>query len=136
MSTTASTPAGTYPITITGTSGSLVHTAGVSLTVTPSSTSTVPGTPAAPRATAANGKGVNVAWSAPSNTGGSPITGYRLYRGTTSTSQATLVATLGNVTSFKDTTTARGTTYYYAVSAVNAVGPSAKSPPSAAVRAK
>ena len=86
--------------------------------------------------TPANGKGVNVAWSVPSNTGGSAITGYRVYRGTTSPGQTTLVANLGNVLSYKDTTTTRGATYYYAVSAVNSVGEGPKSLPSPGVRAK
>jgi hypothetical protein len=33
-----------------------------------------------------------------------------------------LVASLGNVTTLKDTTTGRGSTYFYAVTAVNGVG--------------
>ncbi len=136
VSTATSTGAGSYPVTITGTSGSVTHTTSVTLVVQAGSTATAPGAPAAPRVSAANGKGVNVAWSAPSDTGGSAITGYRVYRGTTSASQGTLVTTLGTVLSYKDTTTTRGTTYYYAVSAINVAGEGPKSPPSAAVRAK
>ena len=136
VSTSASTPPGTYPITITGTSGTITHTTGTSLTVTAASTATVPGAPGAPRVTPANGKGVNVAWSVPSNAGGSAITGYRVYRGTTSPGQTTLVANLGNVLSYKDTTTTRGATYYYTVSALNSVGEGPQSPLSQGVRAK
>jgi hypothetical protein len=136
VATTSTTAAGTYPLTITGTSATITHTTGTSLTVTAASTATVPGAPEAPRVTPANGKGVNVAWLAPSDTGGSAITGYRVYRGATSASQTTMVANLGVVLSYKDTTTTRGTTYYYAVSAVNSVGEGAKSPPSVGVRAK
>jgi hypothetical protein len=39
------------------------------------------------------------------------------------------LTTLGNVTSYKDTSTTRGATYSYAVSAINALG---EGPPSAA----
>ena len=132
---TTSTPAATSTITITGTSGSVTHSTTVSLTVNAPSSATVPEAPPPPTVSPANGKGVNVSWSPPSNNGGSPITGYRIYRGT-DTATMSLVTTLGNVSSFKDTSTTRGTTYYYAVSAINAVGEGAMSPASAAVRAK
>jgi Fibronectin type III domain len=137
VTTSASTPTGTFPLAITGTSGSVTHSTSVDLVVTPASTATVPGAPAAPSVSPANGKGVNVSWSPPSSDGGSPITGYRVYRGATSdTATMAPLTTLGNVTSFKDTSTSRGATYFYAVSAINAVGEGAKSPASAAVRAK
>ena len=137
VTTSTSTPAATSTITITGTSGSVTHSTTVSLTVNPPSSATVPGAPAAPSVSPANGKGVNVSWSPPASDGGSPITGYRVYRATTSDpSTMAPVATLGNVTTFKDTSTTRGTTYYYAVSAINAVGEGLKSAMSAAVRAR
>lgn len=63
---------------------------------------------------------VSLTWSVPSD-GGSPITGYRIYRGTSSGGE-TLRATVGNVTTFADTQVTNGTTYYYQVSAVNSVG--------------
>jgi fibronectin type 3 domain-containing protein len=107
----------------------------VTLVVNTASTGTVPGQPAAPRVAPANGKGVNVSWSAPTSDGGSPITGYRLYRGS-SPSSTTLLISLGNVTSYKDTTTSRGATYYYAVSAVNVIGPGPISPAGGPVTAK
>ena len=58
--------------------------------------------------------------------GGSAITGYRIYRGTASGGE-TLLTTVGNVTSCTDTAVANGTTYYYQVSAVNAVGEGSRS---------
>lgn len=93
------------------------------VSVTPQASSV----PAAPvlTATSASGKGVTLSWTVPSS-GGSAITGYRIYRGTTSGGQNFLVA-LGNVTSYKDTATRRGITYYYLVTAVNANG---EGPPS------
>ena len=69
-------------------------------------------------------KGVSLTWNAPTSNGGSAITGYRIYRSTTSGGE-TLVATLGNVTSWVDAT--QGGTLYYEVTAVNAVGESTRS---------
>jgi hypothetical protein len=87
-----------------------------------SATPHAPTAPAAPTLTAATpgNSTVHLTWTAPSN-GGSPITNYDVYRGTSSGGE-TLLATLGNVTSFDDNTAANGTTYYYEVSAKNAVG--------------
>src|SRR5262249_37948808 len=69
---------------------------------------------------------VALAWSAPSNNGGSPVTGYNVYRGTTSGGE-TLLTSLGNVTTWTDNGAANGTTYYYKVTALNSVGESARS---------
>jgi hypothetical protein len=135
VSTTAATTPGSYTITITGVSGSVTHTTSVDLVVNAPSTATVPAAPNAPNVAPANGKGVAVSWAAPSSNGGSAITGYRIYRGL-DTGSMTVVATIGNLTSYKDTSTTRGTSYVYAVSAVNAVGESALSPASTPVIAK
>jgi fibronectin type 3 domain-containing protein len=64
---------------------------------------------------------VALTWQAPSFDGGSPVTGYRVYRGTAPGSESFLTS-VGNVTSFDDTGLTNGETYYYEVSAVNAVG--------------
>lgn len=63
---------------------------------------------------------VNLNWNAPSSNGGSPITNYKIYRGTTSGGE-TLIQTVGNVYSYVDTTVTNGVTYWYQVSAVNSV---------------
>lgn len=83
--------------------------------------------PAAPSLTAATGKpkGVALSWTTAPN-GGSPITGYRIYRGTASGSETFLKA-VGTVTSYNDTATTKGTTYFYVVRAVNSVGEGAAS---------
>ena len=65
---------------------------------------------------------VTLSWSIPSSDGGSEITHYNIYRGTTTGSYSLL----GNTpsTGYKDTTAVGGTTYYYVVTAVNSVGES------------
>jgi acid phosphatase type 7 len=77
--------------------------------------------PAAPALSATAGDGtVHLSWTAPSD-GGAAITGYKVYRGTSSGGE-TLLKTVGNVTSTDDATAANGTKYWYRVSAVNSVG--------------
>ncbi|MGZ4314754.1 MAG: fibronectin type III domain-containing protein [Gaiellaceae bacterium] len=81
-------------------------------------------TPSAPRnLTASPGKprGVALSWQAPSTNGGAPITNYLVYRGTSSGNE-TLLTTLGNVTSYKDTSATGGQTYWYYVTAKNSAG--------------
>ncbi|HKD94095.1 MAG TPA: fibronectin type III domain-containing protein [Gaiellaceae bacterium] len=95
------------------------------MSATPSQPATAPSAPTLNSATAANTT-VTLAWGAPSNNGGSAVTGYRVYRGTSSGGE-TLVTTLGNITSWTDTGLGNGTTYYYKVSAVNSVGESVAS---------
>jgi len=89
------------------------------------STPTAPSAPQNLVATAGDGR-VTLSWSAPSSDGGSAITNYRIYRRTSSTSQS-LIATVGNVLSYTDTSVTNGVTYYYQVSAVNSVGEGPKS---------
>lgn len=93
----------------------------------------VPSAPSAPSAptglTALAGNGqVALSWGAPANDGGSPITGYNVYRGT-SPGQESDTAVAANVlsSSFTDTGVTNGATYYYTVAAVNAVGVSSPS---------
>jgi hypothetical protein len=63
---------------------------------------------------------VHLSWT-PASNGGSPVTGYKVYRGTTAGSE-TLLATLGNVDSYDDSAVVNGTKYYYRVTAVNSAG--------------
>src|SRR5437870_6288979 len=87
---------------------------------TPIAPTTVPGAPRDLGAVAGDAT-VALAWSSPSSDGGSAITNYKVYRGTIS-GQLSLLATLPNVLSYTDSAVTNGQTYYYKVTAVNAVG--------------
>src|SRR5436853_105352 len=82
-----------------------------------------PTPPSAPQNLAATGGNaqVTLTWQAPASNGGSPITNYRIYRGTSSNGE-TLLATIGNVLTYSDTSVTNGVTYYYQVSAMNGAG--------------
>src|SRR5579884_3500256 len=102
VTTIGSTPAGTYPLTITASSGSEAHTASVSLVVS-----------------AAVQHSVALSWTDTS----SGIAGYNVYRSTQSGSGFTkLNSSLSTATSYTDSTVKSGTTYFYAVTAVNTAG--------------
>jgi minor extracellular protease Epr len=111
------TAAGTYTVTVTGTSGLLSHSATVTANV-----QTVPSAPQNLKATAGNAQ-VTLSWSAPSSDGGSTITSYNIYRSNLP-SEETLLTTIGNVLTYTDTAVTNGQIYYYQVRAVNSVGPS------------
>jgi parallel beta-helix repeat protein len=64
---------------------------------------------------------ITLSWNTPSWDGGTGITGYNVYRGTSSGSLS-LHASLGTVLTFTDGGLTNGQTYYYAVAAVNALG--------------
>jgi len=91
--------------------------------------STMPvGPPANPQtltATPGNGQ-VILNWATPASNGGSAISGYDVYRGTTSGGEA-LLTRLGVVLAYTDTGLTNGQVYYYQVSALNAAGEGARS---------
>ncbi|HJP90598.1 MAG TPA: hypothetical protein VJ875_01500 [Pyrinomonadaceae bacterium] len=73
-----------------------------------------------------DGDSASLAWSIPDD-GGSPITGYRLYRGIEGGSESLLSSFGPDVNSFTDTN-AGGASYYYRVTASNANGEGTSSP--------
>jgi hypothetical protein len=91
----------------------------------PASTTTAPDAPTGLTAAAAKGKGIQLNWAAPSSDGGSPVTGYRVYR-----DGAELTTVSG--TSYKDASTTSGRSYSYTVAAVNSAGVSPQSSPASA----
>ncbi len=92
-------------------------------------TATVPAAPAGLTATPGNAT-VVLAWSAPAD-GGSPITGYNLYEGTSSGGENYAAPVNGKTLITATSTTVTGLTnskaYYFTVKAVNAVGSSGPS---------
>ncbi len=104
-------------------------------TLTPTPQPTVLGTPSAPLNVLAaphKVRGIVVSWSAGTSDGGTPVTGYRIYRSTAAGTEA-FYAAVGLVTSYRDTATKKGVKYWYRVAAVNAVGTGPLSGESSAV---
>ena len=81
--------------------------------------------PSAPRSLTASGNGpggVTLKWSAPTSNGGSPVTGYRIYRATVSGGELYIVSAAATATSYADKTATKGVRYFYWVTAVNVLG--------------
>lgn len=88
---------------------------------------TEPGAPGQPSAYGIGATSATLSWSPPTDTGGTPITGYVVERATSPAFDDAVVATPTG-TSLQVTGLAKGTTYRVRVKAVNAVGESDYSP--------
>jgi fibronectin type 3 domain-containing protein len=118
---------GTHAVTVTATDAAgntSPVSASLTLTIT---TGTVAATaPSAPVLSATAGtSSVSLSWTTPAN-GGSAITGYNVYRGTSAGTE-TLLASVGLTASYTDAGLPPGTSDYYEVTAVNSVGESVRS---------
>ncbi|MGH2455594.1 MAG: S8 family serine peptidase [Candidatus Limnocylindria bacterium] len=80
---------------------------------------TPPGAPVLNSATGGTSS-VSLSWSAPSSDGGSPITGYQVWRGEAAGDEELLTA-VGVQSSYVDSSVEAGITYWYQVAAVNAI---------------
>ena len=94
------------------------------LSATPQASTTVPSAPQNLVATPGNTQ-ISLSWQAPLSNGGSTITNYKIYRGTSSSSLSYVTST--TQLSYSDAGLTNGITYYYQVSAVNSVGEGSKS---------
>jgi hypothetical protein len=118
---TTTLPPTTVPPTTTTVAPTTTTTAGPPPPTTspPPPTQAKPSTPNQVRATQPTvGSGIVLSWLPP--TSGGPVTGYRIYRGTTPYSQG-LLATVTGAVGYTDASAGR-TLYYYRVSAFNAAG--------------
>ena len=96
---------------------------------TSGTSTTAPSSPTGLTATASSSSQINLSWTAPSNNGGSAITGYEIERSTDGgTTWSVLVSNTGSTgTTYSDTGLAANTAYTYRVSAINSVGTSTPS---------
>src|SRR5439155_1704606 len=97
-----------------------IHAISDRSTVAPLFLPTLPSAPQNLQAVAGDGQ-VTLTWDPPSDDGGAPILLYTIYRGTISGEESFLI-TVPLVTTYIDLTVSNGVTYYYQVSATNAVG--------------
>ena len=105
-------------------SPSLSWTAGTDVTVRLIA-NTAPGKPTGLTATANGQSQIDLVWTAPGNTGGSAITGYKIEVSPDGTNWTDLVANTGSTaTTYAHTGLNAATTRHYRVSAINAVGTS------------
>jgi hypothetical protein len=115
---------------VSGGSGTISGGSISSILVNCTSSATIPSAPLSLAASAGDAQN-NLSWSAPASNGGSAITNYRVFRGTTTTNQQLVTsggcANLALVTTCADTGLINGQSYFYVVSAVNSVGQGAPS---------
>ncbi|MBM3687470.1 MAG: hypothetical protein FJW85_10775 [Actinobacteria bacterium] len=94
---------------------------------------TAPGAPTSPIATAGDTQ-ATISWSRPSSTGGSALTGYRIeWSDNSSVGPWDDSVVVGDVTTSTVTGLANGSTYWFRVAAINAVGTGADSASTSAV---
>jgi Fibronectin type III domain len=91
----------------------------------PTLVNTIPYPPTGLSANTASPTGISLSWNAPSNNGGTPISGYKIEAKIGSDAYTVLVAnTASSSTSYLNSGLITGTTYTYRVSAINSVGTS------------
>jgi len=122
-----------YTVTAIDVAGNQSPKSSVVSVTTPAAADTIP--PSVPTGLAGTATGPNstsITWNAATDSGGSGLAGYHLYRGTTATNLSLIASP--PTTAYADTGLSASTTYYYAVSAYDnaANGSNASSPISVA----
>jgi hypothetical protein len=92
----------------------------------PDGSPVIPSPPLSLTASVPSSTEIDISWSAPTNTGGAALSGYRVDRSADNGATWTTVApnVISTVTSYPDTGLASGTIYSYRVVAINPAGPS------------
>jgi len=120
----------TYFFTVTALNANGESVASSEVSAMPSSSATVPGAPIGLGATPGNGS-AGLSWSAPSSDGGSAVTGYNVYEGTSAGGESPTPVNptplAANASSFTATGLTNGTTYFFTVKALNSIGEGAAS---------
>jgi titin len=117
----------TYKISAVNPIGTSAASSEASATPKLDSTATAPGTPTGVTATAVSPTRIDLSWTAPSNNGGYPITGYKIQYRIGSDSYTDLVGdTKSTATTFSHTGISAGKMYLYQVYAITSFATSAK----------
>ena len=120
----------TYKVSAINSLGTSTASSESSATPKSSSTAAAPGSPTGLVATAVSPTKIDLTWSAPSNNGGYPITGYKIQYRTGSNQYADLVAnTASTTTAFSHNGITAGQLYVYRVYAITLFATSEKSSP-------
>lgn len=121
----------TYRVSAINSVGTSNPSSEASATPTTSSTTSVnivPNAPVGLVATSVSGTQINLSWSSPTNTGNSPVTGYKIEVKKGTGPYEVVVPNTGNtMTTYSHTGLTTGTTYYYRVYAINSIGTSGPS---------
>ncbi len=120
---TSSNPSNEASTTPTNTSSGTPPTSTPPSTNPPPQTISVSNPPIGLTATAVSSTKINLSWAAPSNNGGSLVTGYKIER-KVSQGPYFVLANTDSSTTYSDTGVIQGTTYTYRVSAINSIGTS------------
>ena len=121
---TTTTPGVAYYYTVKAASPVATSVASNEVTATPNGQA--PGPPTAFIATPGTAQ-ITLTWTAPTNPGNPALTGYQIFRGTTPGGESGTPLTTVTGTSFTDTSTTPGVTYYYTVKAASPVATSVAS---------
>jgi sugar lactone lactonase YvrE len=130
---TASLSTGTHELTATYSGNGAADPSPASAPLTVSVEPAVPGSPTGLTATGQNTQ-VSLSWTAPTYTGGAPVTGYDVYMGTTPGGESVTPVNATPITGTTDTVNGLidGTPYYFTVRALNVAGASPASNEAAA----
>jgi len=118
IGSTTVTPTSTTTYTLTATNSNSTSTA----TTTVAVDNSTPTTPTSVVATAFSGSQINLAWTSSTDSGGSGIAGYNIFRCTGGACTPNTEIATSSGASYNDTTVSASTTYTYAVKAYNGVG--------------